>query len=373
MGGPSRAIRMMERALASAGVAVTTLTTDDDGPGRRLAAAGCPAEANGARRAYVRKRGEFYKVAPGAIPWLWRRAGSFDVIHVHALFSFVSVAACMIAHLKGVPYIVRPLGVLSVYGVKERRPWLKRLSLRLVEGPLLRRAAAVHFTSPSEYTEAKELGFEMRGEVIPLGVEMPASGERRPSLGLDDIPGRPVVLFLSRLDPKKNVEGLLRAFSALTGDGHPPALLIAGGGTPRYMADLKDLAASLGIEKDVFWLGHLEGERKAAALAAADVFVLPSFSENFGIAAAEALFSGLPCVLGKGVAIAQDAEDAGAAIVVAPEPEAIAAAITALLGDASLRQAMGTRGKAFAEREYAPGAMAERLATLYKKVARASC
>jgi glycosyltransferase involved in cell wall biosynthesis len=185
---------------------------------------------------------------------------------------------------------------------------------------------------------------------------------------LPTLEGHQRLLFLSRLDPKKNVEGLLRAFAELQHWRAQAILLIAGDGPAPYVAILKELARSLGIARHVLWLGHVEGPRKSAAFAAADVFVLPSFSENFGIAAVEALLAGLPCVLGEGIAIAKDVEEAGAGVVTAPEPKAIARALEQLLGDDTLRRDMGARGKAFAECHYSIRAMAEQLVTLYKDV-----
>jgi glycosyltransferase involved in cell wall biosynthesis len=348
---------------------VTTLTTDDDGPGRRLGADARPGEAAGAARVYVRKWLDPYKVAPGATRWLWTNVRRFDVVHVHALFSFVSVAACLIAWRRGVPYVIRPLGVLSPYGRTQRRPWLKRLSLALAEGPLLRRAAAVHFTSEAEREEAQALGIPLRGRVIPLGIEPAGSGCRGPAPPWSGR-GRPVLLFLSRLDPKKNVEGLLRALALLKERRQAPLLAIAGDGPPAYVAELEARAAAHGRTQDVLWLGHVGGARKAAALAGASLFVLPSLSENFGIAAAEAMLAGLPCVLGEGVAIAREAEAAGAALAVPPEPPAIAAALERLLANDPLRREMGAKAKAFAAREYAPAVMAERLIALYEDIVR---
>ena len=214
-GGPSRALTLMERALAAQGVAVETATTDDDGPGRRNGRpAGRPLAENGAVRRYFPKRLEFYKISPGFARWVWRHAGDYDIVHIHALFSFTSVAAAWAARRAGVPYVVRPLGTLGRYGMGRRRPWLKRLSLAWLEGPILRHAAAVHFTSEAERQEAEALGVPMRGALVPLGIEpgpaadVAAMQARFPALR----EGR-CVLFLSRLDPKKNLEGLLRAFS----------------------------------------------------------------------------------------------------------------------------------------------------------------
>src|SRR5581483_5422674 len=157
-GGPAQAIRVIERALSAAGARVTVLTTDFDGPGRRLSEGAKGAGGRGVARVYVKRWTDAYKIAPGAVPWLWRNVLGFDVVHIHALFSFLSVVAGAIAFARGVPFVIRPLGTLAHYGVTRRRPLLKRLSLALVEGPLLRRAAFVQCTSASELAEAQSLG-----------------------------------------------------------------------------------------------------------------------------------------------------------------------------------------------------------------------
>lgn len=378
-GGPSRAIRLIERALIERGIAVETATTDDDGPGRRMtsAAGGVHSASTDAAEAvplasvrhHFSKRLEFYKVSPGFAWWVFRHVRDYDVVHIHALFSFTSVMAAWVARRSGVPYVVRPLGTLNRYGVERRRPWLKQLSLKLVEGPILRRAAAVHFTAGAEQAEALSLGIPMRGIVIPLGIEPPRAEDA------SALPTRPPnfengrsMLFLSRLDPKKNVEGLLRAFGLLANEWPGTRLLIAGDGEAGYVVGLKNLADRLGLADRVAWLGHVDGERKAAAFAAAQVFVLPSFSENFGIAAAEALMAGLPCVLGNGVAIAAEVAEAGAGLATSPEPEAIAQALRSVLADEDRRIEMGRRAAALARERYSLDAMGERLVRLYEGI-----
>ena len=365
-GGPARAIRVMERALSSAGVCVTVLTTDFDGPGRRLSDSAKGQAGNGVTRVYITRWTDAYKIAPGAIPWLWRNVGRFDVVHIHALFSFLSVVAGAIAFARGVPYVIRPLGTLARYGVTQRRPWLKRLSIALVEGPLLRRAGFVHCTSQAELEEARLQGIAFRGGVIPLGVENASAKAEEPTAAAER---EQKILFLSRIDPKKNVEGLLRAFALLAERRPNAVLLVAGSGPAEYLARLKSLAQELAIAGRVQWLGYVEGEAKAALLASAELFVLPSFSENFGIAVVEAMLAGIPCVLSRGVGIADESQAAGCSVVVAPEPAAIAAALVDLLGDGDRRQHMGRLAKAWAERAYSTETMATRLLDLYAGLA----
>lgn len=364
-GGPSRAIVEMETALAARGVRVTTLTTDDDGPGRRLAPGARPALPSGVERVYAAKRTEFYKVSPEVVSWLARHLERFDVVHIHAVFSFTSVAAARMAWRRRIPYVVRPLGTLTRYGVTARRPLLKRASLRWIDGPVLERAAAVHFTSPQEEAEAGMLGLRLKSVVIPLGIAPPA---HRPA-HTPATSTSPRVLFLSRLDPKKNVECLLEAMVRLPGRLAAVRLAIAGSGSEAYIDTLQARARSLGVDDRIDWLGHVSGDVKSETMASADMFVLPSYSENFGIAAAEAMIAGLPCILSKGVALADDAARAGAAYAVTPDPDAVAAAIVSLCDDPAARRAMSAAARHHADTHYSSSAMATALLALYASVA----
>ena len=366
-GGPSHAIALMERVLCDLNVAVTTATTDDDGPGRRLPISRQSAREGQATRVYRRKWSEFYKVSPGLLRWFLANVRQFDVIHIHALFSFSSVAAAFVAKLSGVPYVIRPLGVLNGYGITRRRPRLKAFSLRFVEGPILSQAAAVHFTSLAEVREAAATCIPMRGVVVPLAVELPAI------VDLAALPfalgsGERAIVFLSRLDPKKNIDGLIRAFAILSGSWPNVQLVIAGSGTCEFERSLRTLVLTEGLSERVIWTGHIEGAAKWATLASAGVFALPSHSENFGIAALEALAAGCPCVLGEGIAIAAEIEAQGAALVTSPEPVHIAAAIERLLRDPVLALCMGERAARLAAEDYTMGQMGRGLIELYEDV-----
>ena len=369
-GGPSRAIRLIEHALINQGVSVETVATDDDGPGQRLQRAyGKALTEEGSNRRYFRKWLDFYIVAPGMLVWLLRNVHRYDVVHVHAQFSFASLAGAWAARRAGVPYIIRPLGTLSFYSLQSRRPWVKKLSLLLFEKRLLRDAAAVHFTSELEQTEALALGVSLRSRVIPLAVEgVPTPSRATVEEHFPELIDSDVVLYLSRIDPKKNIEGLLRAFALCTPARPQLRLLVVGDGSSTYLSSLKSLARELGIEQKVAWAGHLSGEAKAAAFGLASVFALPSFSENFGIAAVEALAAGVPSVLSEGVAIAGDARDAGATLVCTTDPSSIADAIATLLDDAEARHRMSDRARAFAERTYSVSAMGRSLIDLYNHV-----
>jgi glycosyltransferase involved in cell wall biosynthesis len=367
-GGPSRAMLDIERALAARGVGVTTVATNDGGNGRVLSMpCGEPIATRHATRWYFPRTTVLFKTSAGMARWLNANVERFDVVHAHGLFSFAPVAAAHLARRAGVPYVLRPLGVLAGYGMQHRRPLLKRISLATIERRLIAAAAAVHFTSRAELAEAAALGLACRGVVIPLGIDAGRSSGRagrRPRAV-----GEPFrLLFLSRLDPKKNLPGLLRALALVLPDDPGVILTVAGGGDPVYVAELQSLAQALGVTAQVAWLGHVERAQKSAALAAADAFVLPSFSENFGIAVVEALAAGLPCIVSREVAIAGQIEEARAGFVADTTPQSIAAAIARLLGAEEEYAAMSAAARLLAVNSFSLEAMGERLEVLYRAI-----
>lgn len=331
-GGPSYAIGAYARALQSIGIEVTIATTDDDGGSARLPVPlGQPVERHGVPHFFFRRDLLPYKVSFGLARWLGRNAAKFDLVHLHALFSFSSSVAGRSARRAGVPYVVRPLGVLNRWGMENRRKYLKQLSLRVVELPLLKQAAALHFTTQAEADEAMSLSADLlrvRRAIIPVPVEVAATGDaavfhsRFPATA-----GRKIVLFLSRIDPKKGIELLLEAFAKAHLEDSSLLLVIAGAGAPDYLRSLQARAEQLKIAKESLWTGHLEGVEKAAAFAAASVLVLVSHSENFGVAPVEAMAAGVPIIISHEVAISADVQRAGAGLVTRRSADEIAEAI----------------------------------------------
>ncbi len=365
-GGPSRAIVDIERALTARGIEVTTVATNDDGNARTLAVpCGIPVVTPSATRWYFEKNTNFFKVSIGLARWLHENIRTFDVVHAHALFSFAPVVAAFLARRAGVPYVLRPLGVLAPYGMANRHPFLKKASFALVERRLLQSASAVHFTSLAEKTEAEALGLKCNGISIPLGIEL-ADPLKRPNWrGPDDAVN---LLFLARIDPKKNLESLLRALHLVVAT-HPNIMLsVAGDGDPNYVETLKTLARGLAIDGNVNWMGYVDGGKKSDLLAAAHAFVLPSFSENFGIAAVEALAAGLPCLVSRGVAVSREIDQAGAGFVTGTTPGEIAAGIGRILDSRTQMAAMSMAARELAANAFSLGAMGIRLEALYRDI-----
>ena len=202
--------------------------------------------------------------------------------------------------------------------------------------------------------------------------------------------GRRIILFLSRIDRKKGLELLIDAFAVVREKRTDVALVIAGDGEASYVRELRartqDETArrqdnettgpvvrgpwSSGLSSDVSWTGHLSGEMKAAALAAADVFVLPSASENFGIAAAESLAAGVPTIVSEEVALSSDIRQYDAGVVVKRDVQELAAAIDDLLSDRERAASLASSGRRLAEERYSSKAVGKALFELYSKILR---
>jgi len=364
-GGPSAAVRGMASALTALGADVTVATTDADGSGRLAPAYGQPVIENGTTFRYFRRAAwsRSWHFSWGLTRWLARSIADFDVVEVHALFSYPTIPASRFAARSGVPYVVRPLGTLSQWSL-EQRAWKKRPYYALFERSNLERSAAIHVTAESEAVELRALGFDAKVRVIPLGVEV------RPVARTRADPSRPLrLLFLSRVHPKKGIELLLSALATLRARGVDGVTLdIAGDGDPEYLRHLNSEAERFGLRECVRFLGAVHGEAKRGAFAASDVFVLTSHNENFGIAAAEALAAGLPVILSHEVGLARDVELNALGITVALDVEAIANAIERMLRDPAGRIAAGERATRYAAEHLSWAECGRRLLSLYQEI-----
>jgi glycosyltransferase involved in cell wall biosynthesis len=369
-GGPSVMVERMARGLECAGHEVHIATTNDEWPGKLTVPCGVPVERDGITYWYFDRQFGFYKYSRPLSQWLAAHVADYEVVHIHALFSHSAYAAGYWAHRRGVPYIVRPLGVLNRWGMQNRRPWLKQLSFRFIESRILRHAALIHYTAEAERAEAALLGVNVRSVIIPNPV--PDDGAPVPPgrfrAAHPELAGRRIVLFLSRFDRKKGLELLLPAFARVLQRFPDASLVLAGSGDTALVAELQAQAGELGITDNIIWTGFLKGEDKRAAFTDADVFVLPSWSENFGIAVVEAMAAGCPVVVTDQVAIHGDISQAGAGYVTPCDADAIAEALIRVLAEPSARAAMGNKGKCLTETHYSPAAVTSRLLAAYREI-----
>jgi glycosyltransferase involved in cell wall biosynthesis len=275
-----------------------------------------------------------------------------DLVHIHMLYRFPQAAAGFFCRRKTVPYCVQPHGALEpvLYHKRERRT-AKRLYESLVENRNLNRAAGLIYTAQGEKQAVDFLRLSAPAFIVPLGLDLSAfdrsAGGFRARHGLE---GRELIVWMGRLVPVKALDVLIRAFAQLAHKRPKAVLALVGPDTGSLAPELRRLMVELDLDPQrVIFTGLLQGHDKMAVLREADIFVLPSHTENFALAAVEAMAMGRPVIVSEGVKIAPDIARAGAGLVVAPEAGALETAMAGLLQDEQKRQRMGAAAFAFAQ------------------------
>jgi len=296
-----------------------------------------------------------------------------DILHVHGLWMYPSVAALRWKGRERRPYIISPHGMLDPWAVRNSG-WKKKLAGLLYENNHLKVASCIHALCRSEYESIRSYGLDNPVAIIPNGVDLPDLSKPLPEPGwaqnLSD--GSKVLLFLGRLHPKKGLENLLRAWGEIKKEKLPDAepwhLVVAGWEQGGHQAELEKLATDFGIEKTVHFVGPLFGSVKAAGFKRADAFVLPSFSEGLPMAVLEAWAYGLPVIMTPQCNIQIGFKEA-AAVKVEPEVGSI---ISGLHDFFSLtedqRTKMGRRGRELVENQFIWGKVAKEMMSVYRWV-----
>jgi len=361
----------MARAVAALGHEVTILTTDRElAPGEtaRLPALAAPAAVEVYRQhapAMFATSLPLMRALDAAIP----RA---DIVHLHSLYLFHTWATARLCRRHGVPYLLRPHGTLDPFLWKRHRA-RKAVIEALFQNRVLRHAAALHYTAEDEMRLAEPYAQGARGIVVPNGLDLeqyatlppagtfrakhPETGERR------------IVLFLSRLNFKKGLDILVPAF-ARAAKRHPDLHLVIAGPDDGMQARTESWIAAEGIGERVTFTGMLGHEAKLAAFRDAAMFVLPSYSENFGLAIVEAMACGVPVAISDRVNIWREIEQEGAGLVGAPDIDTVTRQIETLAGDPASAVRMGSQGRALAAGRFSWAMIARQLETVYRSLAR---
>ncbi len=328
-GGPPLVVQALARHQVEAGHRVTVLTTDQ---GLRHGEHDIELHPRVSLvRAAVRGPDRL-AYAPRFRSAIREQLRSCDVVHVHSIFTHPVHVALREALSAGVRLILRPCGLLHRYSLR-RSAWIKAVYLTCWGSMVRQACVAWHYTSEQEAVESWP-GNASRHFILPNGIEPDefavdrSAARRRVAERWPELAGRPFVLFLSRLHPKKRLDVLLSAF--LEAAPQEFRLVVAGPDECGLWAGLchRELAEKSRAER-VVRLGTIQGSEKADLLAAARVFALPSEHENFGIAALEALAAGTPVLLSTGVDLGRDVARAGfgepVAVDVGPWRERLAA------------------------------------------------
>jgi glycosyltransferase involved in cell wall biosynthesis len=376
-GGPIRSVHALCRELAAAGHDVHVYTTNVDGAGNSDVPLMRPVDLEGVKVTYFPSRTlrRLYWSPPMQRALSASIAG-FDVVHLHAVYLWPILAGARTARAQGIPYVISPRGMLVPELIRRKSRWVKEAWIRLIERPNLEAAAAIHATSAVEADHIAAFGWRLpRIVMIPHGVDDPPAPDGKPVSAdiASAIAGAaadgPMVLAFGRISWEKGLDRLIAALA------QTPAIraVIAGDDADGHAAWLASEAARLGVSPRVTIIArHVSGADKEALFAAAQLFAMTSLSENFGIAAFEAMRRGLPVLATPDVGMSEIVREIDGGAVVDPTPEAIAAGLKALLADPVACRRKGQAGRRHVVDHYGWPAVAARVAELYRSIAHSS-
>ncbi|OGA54320.1 MAG: hypothetical protein A3G25_09930 [Betaproteobacteria bacterium RIFCSPLOWO2_12_FULL_63_13] len=381
------------RELAKAGLEVSIYTTTIDAPYDWHMDQGGRTVRDGVEIRFFPVLGyRWYWISPMMYRALEANIPSCDVVHVHSLYRFHLPAAVHLCRKFGVPYIIKPHGSLDPF-LFVRRRWRKSVHEMLFERPAICGAAAIQFTTDEErdlalrtslfgkqksrvaeadrkYGEGSEPTQRSRNVVIAEGLSLD-SGKAASDGGekfLDRYPhlrGRELVLYLGRINFKKGLDILARAFGKVARIRPEAELVIAGPDQEGYAEQVRRWLIQEGVAERTTFTGMLWNQEKWSALCAADVFVLPSYTENFGLAVVEAMIAGCPVIISDKVNIWREISGVRAGIVVPCDVQQTADAITGLLANPERARELATNALQLVEQKFTWESVIVKMTELY--------
>jgi glycosyltransferase involved in cell wall biosynthesis len=291
--------------------------------------------------------------------WLAAEAhsGMADIIHNHSLWMMPNVYPGQVVRNTRTKLVVSPRGTLSPWALNLNK-LQKKIFWQLLQGHSLKAATCFHATADSEYDDIRRLGFKQPVCILPNGIDVPPLVVRSQSK-------RNSLLFLGRIHPKKGIDNLLRAWHAVE-DKYPDwDLNIIGPDNGGYLGEMQALTAQLKLSRVIF-RGTLYGAEKLQAYRDASLFVLPTYSENFGMTVAEALAAGTPAIVTKGAPWSGlEENNVGWWIDIGVDPLVACLEKALALSDNELNN-MGVSGRNWMIRDYSWDYIGQQMAAVYR-------
>lgn len=370
-GGPVQVVTQLCQELKKEGIEVAIATTGTGEHKNQIISNTLPTYY------FVRRFTPFlpkeFAFSPALRNWLSKHIIEFDLLHIHYLFTYPSTIAAHYASKHKIPYILRPAGMLSPRCLK-KSVFKKQLYTLFFEKRNLKNAAAIHFTSEEEMNTARNLKLNNQCALVPNGLNLEKFKNMEFLKGVfrkqhPQVNGKKIILFLSRIHPIKGLDLLIPALKILSQKRSDFVFVLAGSGPKNYERRVKRALASSGLTGLTIFTGFLEDEMKFALLADADVFVLPSYHESFGMAVAEAMAAGLAVIISNKVNIYKLIEDYKAGIVTELNRQEIASMLDRLLSNERLRLEMGANGRRLVEDNFDVKKTAKQMLKIYNQLA----
>lgn len=368
-GGPIYSVHGLCRALVARGHDVHVFTTNVDGDRDSDVPLETAVDIDGVKVWYFRSailRRLYW--SPGMGRKLMEQSVSFDLLHLHSIYLWPTWFAARVSWRHGIPYVLSPRGMLVKELIHKKNRYIKTAWINLIERRIIEKAAVIHATSRVEYEDILRFGFRLeQAEVVPNGMDAYSDGQSEVSVPehIRELTAKgPYLLFLGRINWKKGLDRLIPALLQIPN----VRLLIVGNDDDGYRPYLEKLSSSAGLLGRVHFCGPAYSTDKEYLYRNAMAFVLPSYSENFGISALEAMSAGCPVVVTPEVGISDIVRERGSGIVSEGYPEMLGNNIRGLLSNREAMRLMGERGKAAVKELFAWEGIALKMEKVYNSV-----
>ena len=361
-GGPVMSVSKLSEQMIKAGCTIEVFTTTANGLKELPVVPNIPVGVDGIKVTYFKRITKDHShLSPVLMRQLWKNIKQFDAVHVHAWWNLVSVCSCLIALLRGVPVVVSPRGTLSSYSFNNKNIGVKWLMHHLLGRFLLNRVH-VHVTSVREQDAVLKIISPKNIYNIPNFVKLPNNMTTRTEVDDKD---NFSLLFFSRIQEKKGLDILLEALARIT---LPYQLTIAGDGDENYIKHLKAVAVKFNIEDKITWAGFFTDD-KFDLLSAHDLFVLPSYDENFGNSVIESLGAGTPVLISGEVGLADYVKNNDLGWICQTTAASVSRAINEIIGNKKAElDRIRKEAPAIIYRDFADDHLTQKYMDMYKKV-----
>ncbi len=376
-GGPIASVHGLNKSLVKMGVSVTVYATNASLDGK--VSVNEEVDVDGVKVIYFcfAKFLEFLGKSGWQFSWQMTKAlrkdlKKFDLVHIHAIWNYPAAMAAYYCRLFDKPYIISPRGTLYPYTIG-KSSWKKWPYYQMVMKRCITGATIVHYTTEDEAERCHPfLGLKNSAVIISNGIDISKYNDLPAKENLSErypiLKGKKVVLFLGRIHWIKGLDILSKAYGKLARQRKDVHLLIVGFGEEGYEKKVRRWLEEEGVSKQVTFTGMLRGKEKLEVLAGSDLFVLPSYSENFGMAVVEAIACGLPIVISNRVGIYKEVARSKAGMIIETDAEQLAEAMANLLDDPDTCKEMGENGLKLVKERFCLDKVAERMIDVYKGI-----
>jgi glycosyltransferase involved in cell wall biosynthesis len=370
-GGPSKSVMSLTKAIGKSGVSIDIITTNANGSKTLDVPLLVWIQEENYRIQYFPYWNFLdYKFTWSLTRWLFHNITNYDLVHTNAIFSYPVLPAYWSCQMAKIPYIVTPRGMLEPWALAYKI-WKKKLYFNCLEKPALQKASAIQMLASTEAEGIKNLHLKPPVVIVPNGIHREDFASLpEPEIFYHQFPetkNKRLIIFLGRIDPKKGLDLLAPAFAQAYQKFPDTHLIIAGIDNTGFLPTAQSYFINAGCSHAVTFTGMLTGSIKYAALAAAKIYVAPSYSEGFSMSVLEGMAAGLPCVITTGCNF-PEAGEAEVARIVNIDVGSIAKAIIQLLEDDQKAKNMGDRARQFILDNYTWDKILLKMISVYENI-----